>query len=181
MSAPEPPNPYAPPAVDVNAPPVTSTVGPRLAERRTRLGSAMLDGLLYMLAFIPGMVHGFTSGALKPTQGREPSTLWWLGAHPLQLVTIAAWIVLMCVQAYLVATTGQSIGKRLTGIRIVKLDDSPVGFVDGVLLRGWLFGAIGWIPKLGGVFGLVDLLLIFRKDRRCAHDLVAKTKVIVKG
>lgn len=34
------------------------------------------------------------------------------------------------------------------------------------------------IPFLGAGICLVDQLMIFRKDRRCLHDLIGDTKVI---
>jgi uncharacterized RDD family membrane protein YckC len=48
------------------------------------------------------------------------------------------------------------------------------GFVPHVALRAWLVTLIGIIP----LFGLVDILFIFREDKRCIHDLIAGTRVI---
>ena len=62
--------------------------------------------------------------------------------------------------------------------RIVRLDGRPVGFVEAVLLRSWMFGLLGWVPRAGSFLGLADILFIFRRDRRCLHDLLAGTKVI---
>ena len=36
----------------------------------------------------------------------------------------------------------------------------------------------GVIPYVLVVFGLIDIALIFRRDRRCLHDLIARTKVV---
>jgi uncharacterized RDD family membrane protein YckC len=47
-----------------------------------------------------------------------------------------------------------------------------------VLLRAILGGIIGAIPYLGGIYGLVDALFIFRDDRRCVHDHIAGTRVV---
>ena len=48
------------------------------------------------------------------------------------------------------------------------------GFVRNVLLRLIANGMIGSIP----FYGLVDILFIFRSDRRCIHDLIARTQVV---
>lgn len=37
---------------------------------------------------------------------------------------------------------------------------------------------ISAIPLAGAAFGLVDILFIFRADRRCIHDLIAGTHVV---
>ena len=39
--------------------------------------------------------------------------------------------------------------------------------------------AVGQIPILGVVVGLLNPLLIFRADRRCLHDHIAGTKVVL--
>jgi hypothetical protein len=42
----------------------------------------------------------------------------------------------------------------------------------------WL---VSLLPSVGVVVNLVDDLPIFRSDRRCLHDLIAGTKVIMAG
>ena len=60
-------------------------------------------------------------------------------------------------------------------IRIVKVDTGENGgFVTNVLVRTILNGLIGIIP----LYGLIDILFIFRGDKRCIHDLIAGTKVV---
>jgi uncharacterized RDD family membrane protein YckC len=86
-------------------------------------------------------------------------------------------------QWFLTVTRGQTVGKRFCGIRIVHIDNSPVGFVSGVVLRGWVPAAISWAVALVGIqnwlFWLVDCLLIFTPGRRTLHDRIAGTKVII--
>ena len=74
---------------------------------------------------------------------------------------------------------GQTIGKRLLGIRIVRFGDgSNPGFVRAWLLRSLVVGLIGTLPMVGNVFMIVNYAFIFRADRRCLHDLIADTKVV---
>ncbi len=47
-----------------------------------------------------------------------------------------------------------------------------------LLLRAIVNGMIGMVPYVGGIYGLIDSLFIFREDRRCVHDLIAGTKVV---
>jgi hypothetical protein len=74
-------------------------------------------------------------------------------------------IVIFAVEVYLLtATTGFTIGKRLLGIRVVRLDGKPVGF-GWALLRVLLLLAV--IPPL-----------VFDKDLRGLQDRAARTIVI---
>lgn len=96
-------------------------------------------------------------------------------------VMAMSWVVIALVVSNIVLLTmrGQSIGKWLIGIQIVRFaDSSKAGFVKAVLLRGLLFGLLGNIPVIGPILVVGNVLLIFRKDRRCLHDFVADTKVI---
>ncbi len=74
-------------------------------------------------------------------------------------------IVIFAAEVYLLtATTGFTIGKRLLGMRVARLDGRPVGFI-WALLRVLLLLAV--IPPL-----------IFDKDLRGLHDRAARTVVI---
>jgi hypothetical protein len=47
-----------------------------------------------------------------------------------------------------------------------------------LLLKRYLpVQVVGSIPVLGMFASLVDVLFIFRDDRRCVHDLIAGTQV----
>ncbi len=123
-----------------------------LAGRGERLAAAIVDGiaLLFVLYGFPLIGTGF-------------------GFTFFMLLCLAG------IQIYLLTTSGQTIGKKLLNIRIVKYDDeSDGGFVTNVLLRGVVNGVIGIVP----FYAIVDVLFIFRDDQRCIHDLIASTKVI---
>ena len=47
-------------------------------------------------------------------------------------------LAFMGYQWYLISTTGQSLAKRWMGIKIVRIDGTPVNFVNGVILRSWV-------------------------------------------
>lgn len=160
-------NPYAPPSVDAQGPAWAQSFGDAqpLATLGSRLGAHLLDGLLYFgasLAFgVPGAAFGDEAiGALAC----------------LGMLTLAIY------QWYLLSTTGQSVGKKWVGIRIVKMDGSPVDFVSAVLLRSWAFYAlvfVGTLLFIGSILPLIDALMIFSDERRCLHDHLAGTKVVV--
>ena len=85
---------------------------------------------------------------------------------------LAAWFL---VQATFLTINGQTVGKMIFSIRIVKVGTGRNGgFVPNVLLRLVLNGALGLIP----FYSVVDALFIVRSDRRCIHDLIAGTVVV---
>lgn len=95
-------------------------------------------------------------------------------------VTLAiAAAVILGLQWRLITRYGQSLGKRLTGLRIVTRDGERVGFLRGVLLREIVMTLVG--VALGGLPLLADPLLGLRNSRRCLHDLLAGTQVILAG
>jgi uncharacterized RDD family membrane protein YckC len=74
-------------------------------------------------------------------------------------------IVVFAVEIYvLIALTGFTVGKRLLGLRVVRLDGKPVGLL-WALVRTILFLAV--VPPL-----------VFDQDQRGLHDKAANTVVI---
>jgi uncharacterized RDD family membrane protein YckC len=173
-------NPYAAPAPNVGLAPVGSDFGSQvLAERGTRLGAALLDGLLAAVCWAPAVIYGIIQSVehVSRHRGAMPTdTLYlWTGLGMLLVLPLSIY------QWYLITKTGQTLGKKWLKIRIVKLDGSPVDFVTGVVKRVWVMGVIGMVPYLGGCVALVDYLMIFSQERRCLHDQIAGTKVVVAG
>jgi uncharacterized RDD family membrane protein YckC len=168
-------NPFQAPMAELNGPP---TIDPGLgaavaAERGARFAAIMLDGLCLLPATVVVFAIAFMAGTAKRDGGPIPAVVPVLGA----LAGLYA-LVFVCYQMYSLTKRGQTLGKRWMKIRIVKVDGSAPGFVHAVLLRAILGGVIGAIPYLGGLYGLVDALFIFRDDRRCVHDHIAGTRVV---
>ncbi|MFZ2276343.1 MAG: RDD family protein [Prosthecobacter sp.] len=89
----------------------------------------------------------------------------------------------LIVNVVLLTLRGQTIGKLCLGIQVVRFPDGArAGFIKALLLRSVLFfilvftGLI-YFGGLGLALLMADSLMIFRKDRRCLHDLVADTLV----
>jgi uncharacterized RDD family membrane protein YckC len=107
--------------------------------------------------------------------------------HPtmsVSLINFGCGLPLNLLQWYLVATSGQTLGKKIVKTRIVKLDGSKVDWVSGVMLRYWpivglaLLGNLLHLTWLTGLVAFVDPLFIFGSGRRTLHDLIAGTKVV---
>ncbi len=162
-------NPYAPPTAGAEAAEAVFTYGEDhiLAGRGTRLASALIDGFLALGAMLPGIIVMAASG------GDDDGIILGAVVMGIGLLAIAIY------QMYLISVSGQSLAKKWMGIKIIKLDGSECGFVHGVLLRSWVMSFIAQIPIVGPICSLVDPLLIFGDERRCLHDLIAGTKVII--
>lgn len=149
---------------------VTGVSGPVLAGRGTRLLAAILDGLIlgglaWALMNVPAINTLLTpkdDGFLTLNVGAL------LVGYPLFLV----------VQGWCLVQRGQTLGKMICGIRIVRTDGSPA---DAFRLLGLRYG-VGYLTTvsvgLSSLYGLIDSLLIFRSSRQCLHDTIADTKVI---
>ncbi len=160
-------SPFAPPKANLEG--VVAGAEVRLAERSTRLVAVLLDFLVLIPTVVPI--------SLAAAFGQKTQEL---GAGMAIAAAIGGLLMLGLViyQIYLLATRGQTLGKRWMKIRIVKLDGSNPGFVSAVLLRAFVNGIISAIPYLGYAYSLVDILFVFRDDRRCIHDLIAGTRVV---
>jgi uncharacterized RDD family membrane protein YckC len=170
-------NPYAPPTAAVDQGLNMNLGGYELADRGTRLGAVLIDGLLMAAAALPAGVLAIFLGVFSSNAfGRGDAELAMYGALGLMGLMVLAFQIY---QWYLIATTGQSLGKRWLGVQIVRVDGTPLGFVHGVILRSWVMGAIGNIPLVGGIASIVNILMIFGDERRCLHDHLAGTRVIV--
>jgi uncharacterized RDD family membrane protein YckC len=70
---------------------------------------------------------------------------------------------------------GQTVGKKLLGIRIKKISGEKIG-LGTMLLRTFVAGLVYGITV--GIASLASLFMVaFRKDKRSVHDLVAGTYV----
>ena len=160
------PNPYAPPRARVRdiAAPKAQLV---LAERSSRLGAAIVDGLIFSaMVYIPLIV----GTALAAGSGDESGVLALVGVV-LMLAGFGVWLYLTLKQ---LSATGQSLAKKYFNIEIVRSDGSPASLGNIVWKRNVLNGLLGIIP----LYGLIDILLIFGEERKCIHDKIADTIVV---
>lgn len=63
------------------------------------------------------------------------------------------------------------------GIAIVDMQDKVPAFSRIIGIRYVPFQLAGSIPLIT-LIPLIDILLIFRTDRRCLHDMAAGTRVV---
>ncbi len=173
-------NPYASPSVLPDTDVLPEPTGDQLAGRFTRLSAVMVDGILLLAILMPVQIlTGYREGVTIQQAG-------WLEQIAMSLLGI---MVMLMLNGYLLFTRGQTIGKMLTGIQIVD-------FTSGRLLPFWrvyVFRYLWMLPLvlivalipgtvddlLINIVFLIDALMIFGANRRCLHDLIAGSKVVL--
>jgi uncharacterized RDD family membrane protein YckC len=155
------PNPYAPPQTGVV--PENTQI---LATPWKRLCAQFVDGMIVLVISVPLQVMTGVYSRMS-TLGIVDELIWNLIG--LILILVINWNLLQ---------QGQTIGKKLFKLRIVRKDGSSTD-------RNWLISrriaplwVVSLIPVIGPVALLVDALCIFRAERNTLHDDVADTKVV---
>jgi len=120
-----------------------------------RVGATLLDG------FIIGIPLVIVSYLVTGTTDETPITSF--GNLLYALVVPVIW-------------TGYTIGKRIVGVRIIRMDGRNVG-IGTMLLRTVVSGILYWITF--GVLVIVSAFMVgLRNDKRAIHDFIAQTQVI---
>lgn len=173
-----------------------------------RIGAALLNNIFSTIAMIP-MIVGFFVGLMNIKDGDnwnidemqilvdKFNPLWFL----VGLAIFLAYCIWQCV---LMSTTGQSLGKKLLNLKVIKSDGSEAGFVGTVLLREVVYMvasaiAVGIVVNLlfmmltledtskemilNNSFSYIPTLictvmLFTSRDRRTLQDKIANTVVI---
>ncbi len=142
-----------------------------LAGRGARFGAALIDAIIgAAIGFTPIlMIWGWTE------------YITWVGSNPLLTALLGLLVgfpVFLLIHGYFLAKDGQTIGKKLVGIKIVRKDGSPADFMRIAFRRYLPVQVVSVIPMAGGVLSLVNVLFIFRASRYCLHDDIADTVVV---
>jgi uncharacterized RDD family membrane protein YckC len=139
-----------------------------LASRGLRLAAAVIDWTIFIAIVLLGNIEHESLNRHRGADQVPPTVvcfmwLWWI------------------LQAVLLSTRGQTVGKLIVNIRIVRFEDGRnPGFGAAVLLRWIIPFLLFIIPCVGFLFFLSDSLSITRQSRRCYHDHLAGT-VVVNG
>jgi uncharacterized RDD family membrane protein YckC len=161
-------NPYAPPKGEVRD---VAEYGGEPADRFIRLAAAILDGIIVgCMVYLPLIVVMAGAGQLEDPPTEQNDFVLALGAA-LMLAGGIAWVWLTIL---FVARNGQTIAKKIVGIKVVRSDGSPASLGRIFWLRNVVNGLLGIIP----FYGLIDILFIFGMQRQCLHDKIADTIVV---
>lgn len=152
-----------------NSPP-SGPVVDNTASLGKRFQAMVIDVVIMMVCIFPfAQNQGLME--IAETQGAIPPEL----ALKLVLFQLMMFFIL---HGFLLHQYGQTIGKRIIGIAIVTLDNQKPAFLPLIAQRYISQWLMGMVPVLGIFLRLADVLAIYRADRRCIHDHLAKTKVI---
>jgi uncharacterized RDD family membrane protein YckC len=150
------------------------------ATRVSRLAAFIIDAIIFSAPFTVSYVNTFnTLVATRKTQ-YNPFSLGatMAGSGSAFYLGLLIDLVLIGVTAVFVYQNGQTIGKKLLGIKVARADGSRATLGRIFWLRYLLNTVMTLVPMLGGLYWLVDVLIIFGDARRCCHDYIADTIVI---
>jgi uncharacterized RDD family membrane protein YckC len=166
-----------------------ATLGARTAARLVDIGIVFLLNVLvngwfvylYWLEISPPIREAWRQALAGEELSELPATGDQAGSLPLVIVIIAA-ALWFAYEVPAVANSGQTIGKRLLGIRVVRLEQAgPVGF--GRSFRRWNpmgLPTLLWCCGIGFVLQIIDVVfaLADRPLQQALHDKSAHTVVI---
>lgn len=141
-----------------------------LASRISRLLASFIDGLTIAVVTLPLMY--FTGGFDGVSTGQQPPFLYSLG------IGIVGMVVYFAINWNFLSSAGQTIGKKIMGIKVVTLDGELPTMGNHFLKRYAVYFLPGQVPVAGQIFSIVNILFIFGPQRRCIHDFAAGTKVV---
>jgi uncharacterized RDD family membrane protein YckC len=143
--------------------------GLTLATRGNRFLANMVDNLVVFGPMLLGMLAFGIFAGVTGQKNKNIELLVW----PAILLGL---LLGSAVQLIAQVNWGQSIGKRILGIKVVRLNGQPIELWRLIFLRNI---AIHAIAQLCGLVGIVDAVMIFSADQRCLHDYLADSKVVV--
>lgn len=155
------------------------------ASHGRRFGAFLLDCLFLMIAMMFLMQYlGLTDLDPEKVKSQQQmqavliAKIAALSTGQKTLLMMFPFIAFFALHGYLLSRFGQTLGKRILGIAIVTMDNRVPEFFPLIAQRYLTQWLAGMVPVIGLLLRLIDILAIFRPDRRCIHDHIAKTRVI---
>jgi uncharacterized RDD family membrane protein YckC len=179
------PRPEAPPAYGGPVPPggwqqeppakSGAWAGRPLAGWWSRVGATVLDSLI---VFIPVAVVGGGAVVLAVSGGDAAAAIGWIVAGLVYVAALGLYAPLLMARGG--AHNGQTWGRQIVGIRVVRDNGEEFGFgtafVREVVVKWLLFGVVGsffFIPPI-----LDWLWPLWDGENRALHDFIVSTHVV---
>ena len=144
--------------------PLTSSAATTLAPLSARWIAYVIDNMIVLTTVVTGLAIAHALGV----PGQRGGELVWFNL--LYATWFFANILFIGYTSILHAIAGQTIGKRIVGIGVVRSDGSPLGWGRSSLRTFGYF--------VSSIFYLGFLLAFVDKERRTLHDYMADTVVV---
>ncbi len=136
-----------------------------IADPGRRLLARLIETLLQGGPALAGIGIGFATGSRDVMR---------LGL----LASAAATFVVFVLSIVWLHRYGQSVGKRILGLRIVRANGERAGLTRLFLLRELLPLLVFLVPWVGAGAYFLDRVVVLANPRRCLHDYLADTIVV---
>lgn len=180
--------------------PQTEVVDVHIASVWSRVAAYLLNYLFNVIIFLPYYYLLYTEAAAIAKQKNIPFTpdlitSVSMRADMVQMLglTTIVYLIVGIVQLYYMSRYGQSLGKKIMGIRVLKSNGSNPGFFGTVLVRELAWGLIVLVILISAYFVLkvnilicsllillINFIMLFsvKRDRRTLYDMLADTVVV---
>ena len=168
-----------------------ATLNNELASIPTRVLAKVIDLLLWLPAaaipsfFLKAEQFNELSEIQQKMQATDsPNQAVQLQQQLFSLIPMEAWqamfvyiLIMLGIQAFMLAKSGQSIGKKLTKIKIVDAEtDEKVSLMRAFTLRSFIFIILNMLFM--PIITIIDHIFALSEKRQTLHDKLAKTKVV---
>ena len=162
-----------------------------LASIPTRVLAKVIDLLLWLPAaaipsfFLKAEQFNELSEIQQKMQATDsPNQAVQLQQQLFTLIPMEAWqamfvyiLIMLGIQAFMLAKSGQSIGKKLTKIKIVDAETAEkVSLMRAFTLRSFIFIILNMLFM--PIITIIDHIFALSEKRQTLHDKLAKTKVV---
>ena len=162
-----------------------------LASIPTRVLAKVIDLLLWLPAaaipsfFLKAEQFNELSEIQQKMQATDsPNQAVQLQQQLFTLIPMEAWqamfvyiLIMLGIQAFMLAKSGQSIGKKLTKIKIVDAETGEkVSLMRAFTLRSFIFIILNMLFM--PIITIIDHIFALSEKRQTLHDKLAKTKVV---
>ena len=168
-----------------------ATLNNELASIPTRVLAKVIDLLLWLPAaaipsfFLKAEQFNELSEIQQKMQATDsPNQAVQLQQQLFTLIPMEAWqamfvyiLIMLGIQAFMLAKSGQSIGKKLTKIKIVDAETGEkVSLMRAFTLRSFIFIILNMLFM--PIITIIDHIFALSEKRQTLHDKLAKTKVV---
>ncbi|HVL97599.1 MAG TPA: RDD family protein [Solirubrobacteraceae bacterium] len=154
-----------------------ATGGHQLGSWGARAGAAIIDGLIIT---VPSVILFTVFGVGIANSDGGAGTGVAIGGLLVSLLVYLA-VALLYAPVLMSRWNGQTIGRRVTNIRVIRADGQPMTFgfaaLREIAVKGLLVGTAGSFTF--GIAYLVDFLWpLWDDENRALHDMVVNTRVV---